>query len=192
MTNERIAIEMLGRCSLLPGSYDKRFIKAINAYPENHRLSAKQRALMWKLVVKYRRQSTVGANAVAWAHDWLGRPDMQIAFEQKLDDDPTDATTRAVYADWLDENGDSPLADAQRWMAVKKVFPELHGVGIAFGPNGSHRINFEWTMTMKAWEQFKELCVFRYWNSSREGAERNIADCIVGLGTMSASEGRSS
>ena len=46
-------------------------------------------------------------------------------FEAALDANPADWTTRRVYADWLEENGDGDLANAQRWMAEVKVCPTI-------------------------------------------------------------------
>ncbi len=46
----------------------------------------------------------------------------RTVFEKRLNRRPDDWVTRAVYADWLDENGDSQLARAQRWMAASKCY----------------------------------------------------------------------
>lgn len=44
-------------------------------------------------------------------------------FESLLDQNPADWTTRIIYADWLEENGEPVLAAGQRWQAINKVYP---------------------------------------------------------------------
>jgi uncharacterized protein (TIGR02996 family) len=44
-------------------------------------------------------------------------------FEQALDQDWRDWTTRRVYADWLEEHDQPMLAFAQRWMARHQLAP---------------------------------------------------------------------
>ncbi len=46
-----------------------------------------------------------------------GTPDEREAFERAVDDNPLESTTHAVYADWLDENGDPDEAAFRRAMA---------------------------------------------------------------------------
>jgi uncharacterized protein (TIGR02996 family) len=48
-------------------------------------------------------------------------------FEAQLDANDQDWELRMVYADWLDEQGDSELARAQRWMVKHGCYP--------YGPN---------------------------------------------------------
>ena len=45
-------------------------------------------------------------------------------FEALLDINPADWTTRLIYADWLEEQGDAAGARLQRWMVANKVCPE--------------------------------------------------------------------
>jgi uncharacterized protein (TIGR02996 family) len=46
------------------------------------------------------------------------------SFEQALDERPDDWASRLVYADWLDDQGEYALAQAQRWMAGQHKCPE--------------------------------------------------------------------
>jgi uncharacterized protein (TIGR02996 family) len=45
------------------------------------------------------------------------------AFCTALDENPGDWTTRLVYADWLEEDGEPDLAAAQRWMVGRQKYP---------------------------------------------------------------------
>lgn len=66
-------------------------------------------------------------------------------FEAKLDEAPDDWAARLVYADWLDENGDPELADAQRWLAKYQKHPY-------FEPDidiGRHSGHYRWYRTSK-------------------------------------------
>lgn len=49
---ERIAVEALGRCAMIPGSWDKRFNRQLS--PDQ--LSDKERPQVWRMFIKYRRQ----------------------------------------------------------------------------------------------------------------------------------------
>jgi uncharacterized protein (TIGR02996 family) len=50
----------------------------------------------------------------------------QHAFLKALAENEDDATTRLVYADWLDEQGEHEEADRQRkWPAAKEWFVQL-------------------------------------------------------------------
>jgi hypothetical protein len=52
----RATIHRLARCRLMVGSWDKRFIREITAFPGERTLSVKQAAMIEKLAYKYRRQ----------------------------------------------------------------------------------------------------------------------------------------
>lgn len=60
MTPEQIrAIKMLSRCTFLPASFDKRFVRSMVDKandPEPTPLTPKQDALLWRMVHRYRRQ----------------------------------------------------------------------------------------------------------------------------------------
>jgi uncharacterized protein (TIGR02996 family) len=47
----------------------------------------------------------------------------QAAFEERLELNPADWTTRIIYADWMEEQGDHIAARGQRWMARHKKRP---------------------------------------------------------------------
>lgn len=56
---ERAKAQALARCRLLPGSFDKRFIRTVNYLAANspdHVLTEKQRWLLDVMVHRYRRQ----------------------------------------------------------------------------------------------------------------------------------------
>ncbi len=72
---------------------------------------------------------------------------IQTDFEKRLSRQPNDWTTRAVYADWLDENGDSQLARAQRWMAAGKHHPKKADFRPALAREG-----IVWTEMGPVWE----------------------------------------
>lgn len=187
MTHERIAINSLARCKFMPGTFDKRFARDLAATPENYTLTPKQRETLWRLVVRYRRQFTGTdyiASLVEHARWWLGRPAEQIAFEQMLDANPADAPTRLVYADWLEEQGD-PACMAQRWMAERGIFPKLENVGQSYGPSGTAPINFEWTISMAAYEALCDRTYQYpmpfYWHPHRERAEKEIERLVLAL-----------
>lgn len=55
-TDEMQAVMALVRCTFLPGSWDKRFVRALGQHARDTPLSDKQREWLWKLVWKYRRQ----------------------------------------------------------------------------------------------------------------------------------------
>jgi hypothetical protein len=54
--DERAAVAGLWRCTFLPGSWDKRFARALAQRDASKPLSDKQRDWLWRLVWKYRRQ----------------------------------------------------------------------------------------------------------------------------------------
>lgn len=53
---ERAAVAGLWRCTFLPGTWDKRFSRALAKRDASKPLSEKQQEWLWKLVWKYRRQ----------------------------------------------------------------------------------------------------------------------------------------
>lgn len=53
---QRIWLGQLSRCMFLPGSWDKRFVRDVSAYPADHELTDKQAAALHKLAYRYRRQ----------------------------------------------------------------------------------------------------------------------------------------
>lgn len=58
--HERYAARCLWRCSFLPGSYNKRFARAMDALAneDDAVLTDNQRNNLWRLVYRYRRQIT--------------------------------------------------------------------------------------------------------------------------------------
>jgi hypothetical protein len=57
---ERTCADALARCTFLPGEYNKRFARNIAALPDDKELSDKQRANLFRLVHRYRRQIPPG------------------------------------------------------------------------------------------------------------------------------------
>lgn len=53
---ERAAVAGLCRCTFLPTTWDKRFVRALAQHDSTKPLSEKQQEWLWKLVWKYRRQ----------------------------------------------------------------------------------------------------------------------------------------
>ena len=47
----------------------------------------------------------------------------RAAFEEMLDAKPADWTTRIIFADWLEEQGDHVAARGQRWMVRHRKKP---------------------------------------------------------------------
>jgi len=177
MTNERIAIEALARCTFLPGSWNKRFAKGLAAQPEGTLITVKQRQCLWKLVHRYRRQMPPICLEFLKARDEMDLA--QLGFEDQLDSAPDNTALRLVYADWLDEHGDESLALAQRWMVEQGIFPHLTAGGVSYGQE-TKAINFDWTLGMTAWELFRHTPYhrFSYHNHTRREAERNLADLL--------------
>lgn len=61
--------------------------------------------------------------------------DTELGFRERMAADPTDATTRAVYADWLEEHGEHDAAKKLRWWS--KVLPHMPGAAASAGkPRG--------------------------------------------------------
>jgi hypothetical protein len=85
---ERWAAQLLAACIFLPGSYDKRFVRALAAVTDDQQatLSPKQRTLLWKQVIRYRRQLPDSLVALARKEsersnmnesDWISSSDPQ-------------------------------------------------------------------------------------------------------------------
>lgn len=55
---EKYAARCLARCTFLPGSYNKRFARAMEALAEDEDagLTKRQRTNLWRLIYRYRRQ----------------------------------------------------------------------------------------------------------------------------------------
>ncbi len=176
MTNERIAIESLAYCTFLPGSFNKRFAHNLNSYPEDKLLTVKQRQTLWKLVNRYRRQIRTEI-----VHEEVARREAMdptaLTFEDMLDSDPMDNTTRLIYADWLDEHDGADLADAHRWIVAQQAHPKLQAAGMEFGPTGIKPINFEWTFGKSYfdWEQNREP----YWARSQREIVASMARLLA-------------
>lgn len=148
---ERKVLEALLACSMVPGSYDKKFVRSVHnllANDEDATLSPKQRVCVWRIGKKYRRQlgenrmreagqNLVGLVEANWdaLHEGVGIKGERGRFESQLSLEPDDWTTRLVYADWLEEHGESILSDGQRWQAANKKYPALM-------PSASYRLSY--------------------------------------------------
>lgn len=181
MTYERIAIQALGRCTLPPGTSAKRFAREMAATAEEFWMTAKQRAWMWALAHRYRRQ--MPPIAVKAATEWLAVPKDERAFHDAIEADLKDGTPRLVFADWLVEHGRNDEAQAQRWMAETRIGPTLMPCGQSHQNGGVIPINFEWSFGMKAWELFDQHhahgpSLLGYWHHSREIAEKRLATAM--------------
>ncbi len=95
-------------------------------------------------------------------------------FEKTLDADPTDVACRMAYADWLDEHGNSQLAAAQRWMALKGKRPTPWPAG----RSPKDAITWNWWLFGCSADQVISGCTLpkRVWmfmpkNDSTEGAK---------------------
>ncbi len=184
MTNERIAIEALARCTFLPGSFDKRFANSLAAKPEDFTLSVKQRQTLWKIVNKYRKR--MPRTVCVFLDLRLMIDPVACAFEDILDTDPTDDMTRLIYADWLDEHVNSTLANGLRWIVEHKAYPRLVACGQSYGPNGTTPINFEWTFGMDVWAKFPKTMLesaqyLPYYHRSRADAESALSASLASL-----------
>src|SRR5262245_16366233 len=84
MTNERAALEALARCRFAPATFVKRFAASLAATPEDYRLTAKQRACLYRYVVKYRRQ--ISPRLVEHARVWLAVPAARRGFEDRSEE----------------------------------------------------------------------------------------------------------
>jgi hypothetical protein len=52
----REQINALARCTMLPGSWDKRFVRDLQAFPDGCRITPRQAEMISKLLHRYRRQ----------------------------------------------------------------------------------------------------------------------------------------
>lgn len=177
MTDERNAIQQLARCRFAPATWDKKFAVSMNSTPEAYVLTPRQRGNLWRLVVRYRRQ--LGDKIVQCAHDWLAVSADQRAFEDALGSNPQDWDTRRVYGDWLEERGETQLANAQRWMAEEQLAPDLRPCGAMYDGNGSHPCNYEWHFYLyDRSDKLSRQFIARCWFWSREAAERYIGESL--------------
>ncbi len=152
LTDERIAVEALGRCTFSPGTWDKKFARSLAGTAEDYTLTPKQRMWLWQLVKKYRRQLPSWLLPLAKA--WLAVGAEERALRNTIEAEPLDLTPRNIYADWLDERGREDEANVQRWMTDRGYVPKLIPCGQSYGPGGTRPINFEWTFGMAAWQMF--------------------------------------
>lgn len=166
--DERTALEALNRCRLLPGSWNKRFIRNLVAAPSERPLSLKQQATLWKLVQHYRRQlppevEYLGEEKNArLVKEKLAYETEGNTFEIQLTDNPGDYAVRMVYSDWLEENGQERYAQAQRWIVEKDLCPVFKPAGQAYAVSGIYPINFEWKWD---WEFRKGPWDYSLWHS---------------------------
>jgi uncharacterized protein (TIGR02996 family) len=63
----------------------------------------------------------------------------EAEWQALLDASPADATARLVYADWLDEQGLSPEAEVQRWLARQGKYPYDWSKNEGYSPH-----DFDW------------------------------------------------
>lgn len=153
---ERFISEALSLCRLLPGSWDKRFIRSICEKDINTPLSPEQRKHLWRIAKRYRRQIERRSQYVFaemidkhWnaIHEGAGIQGERGRFEFSLSQNPADWELRLVYSDWLEENGDQVAAEGQRWQAANQKHPQLMGVGVSYGSGGDLPFNWEWMWT---------------------------------------------
>lgn len=177
MTYERAAIEALGRCRFVPATFDKRFALKLAASPETFLPTPKQREVLYKLVIKYRRQ--MPKMAVDHAKWWQSQNQEEVAFWNAIEATPDDAAPRLIYADWLDDRGRDADASAQRFMVEHSEFPTLKPCGVSYGPDGDKPINYEWSIGMKL---FNLLAINydhpAYWHPTRQRAEAEISQWL--------------
>lgn len=178
MTDERMAIENLYRARMAPGTWDKRFVRSLYENPEDYRLTPKQRANLWRIAFKYRRQIFNQLGPIAKA--WLAVGPVERAFRETIEANTEDTAPRLVFADWLDERGRSGEADMNRFIAENGCGPWLVGAGASYRPDGVHPINFEWTFEMRMWGLFKDVGQgLNYWNRSIEAAESDLLKMLA-------------
>lgn len=139
---EREVVGALASCSMTPSSFDKKFVRDINslfASSPDAQLTTKQVLCIWRIAKKYRRQlsnrkngRTVKTNFVPlvdakWnsLHEGIGIGGDWGRFEHQLSLEPDDWTTRSIFADFLEDQGESALAVGQRWQAANKKHPIL-------------------------------------------------------------------
>lgn len=178
MTDERAAIEALARATQPPATPGKKFAREMAATPENHVLTVRQRAYLWALCYRFRRQMPPRVLEALDAR--RAQPGEMTSFEDQLDSKPDDAGLRLIYADWLEEHGWPDRAAAQRWMVERGIYPELKGAGATYGFGGSY--HFEWSVGMEAWMEFNGVATpfpwLSYWHTSRQKAELALAAAL--------------
>lgn len=55
-TDQRSKLDRLARCTMMPGGWNKRFVRDLGSKPDGYELSRKQAAVLDRLVHAYRRQ----------------------------------------------------------------------------------------------------------------------------------------
>lgn len=179
MTNERIAIEALGRIHWPPGSWTKRFVRSLNARKEGDVLTVKQRQTLWKIAWKYHQRMPQMVKEESF--DRQNESPERTVFEDTLDSTPDDATTRLIFADWLDEHD---IPHAQRFMVKHEAYPHLVACGVGYEPSGNTPINFEWTFGMRIYKMFGHMIAdsdyLPYHHKSRRAAEAALLKAIQG------------
>lgn len=188
---QTICIQNLARCRFAPATWDKKFARDLAAKPEGVILTPKQRANLYRLVVRYRKQLATNdywrTKVIPYAQAWVAVPADQRAFEDALDADSFDWTTRAVYGDWLEEHGQPELAAAQRWMVEHKEAPEQRPCGTSYGAGKPVGCNHEYHF-YRYGHDLDDDPVYRAfgpfgtcWFPARELAEQRIAEALMGM-----------
>jgi len=73
----------LSRCSFLPASYDKRFIRNVNSEANSIGVTEKQRPEIWRIALRYRKQ----LKRFGWSEDELkngGQGMLQLSFMESF------------------------------------------------------------------------------------------------------------
>ncbi len=101
--------QLLAGCRMLPGSYAKRFVRDMaGQQPGDKPLSEKQRKFLGDLVFRYRRQLKIPTDEARQHREKIQMPmTLDESFLAAILADPSDETPRLIYADWLEERGDS-------------------------------------------------------------------------------------
>lgn len=179
MTDERAIVIALRSCYLLPGSWEKRFVRSLSGLKEDALLSVKQRQQLWRMVYKYRRQIDKRFQALLKQRQAI--PEPILRFEDLLDSQPDDADTRLVYADLLEESGYRDLANAQRWMVERELFPFLlkHPRGFVF--DGQFNEETSWTMGpfVQGAFPFELRREVGPWHPSRRACEHDLTKALA-------------
>lgn len=79
-------IQALKRCTFLPGSYQKRFVRDMSAKPEDFELSEKQAVYVDKLYYMYRRQISALFPSILDRLPPLVKPGALVQLELPLDE----------------------------------------------------------------------------------------------------------
>ncbi len=87
-------IHKLSRCTFLPGSYEKRFVRDLSSCPPEQELTEKQARFLLKVGWRYRRQliKKFGEAPVKWrpGYDSPPVPTSKMGFKPKNDPPPED------------------------------------------------------------------------------------------------------